>query len=87
MSRVSVWFPREWYVGLAFVPPVYPTLVLTTPEAHPKMASGNQNQDIPNVALIVIMVGSGRGPAADANFAPIPNRFEGLKYLNISLFT
>lgn len=43
---------REWYVGKSFFPPVYPTLVLTTPGAQPNCASGNQNHAIANVAVL-----------------------------------
>jgi len=35
------------------VPPEYPTRVRTTPGAHPKSASGNQNQLIPKEAISV----------------------------------
>jgi len=43
------------------VPPAYPTLVRMTPLVHPNWASGNQNQDIPNVAFLVATSGEGNG--------------------------
>ena len=33
-----------------------PTRVVTTPEAQPNWASGNQNQDIPNHAFSIVFI-------------------------------
>lgn len=40
-------------MGFNLVPPAYPTRVWIIPGAHPKSASGNQNQLIPKEAISV----------------------------------